>query len=131
MLPYKTRKRLSYLILIVGVPLYIVVAVTLVQHHALAVHELLHGHALGSITLTASDALAIDGLTHAQILGAPSLTQHNVLAVQSMTHAQILQAVTLGGLVIGSLRGTLVAYSLLDGEVVCRALLSGSPTTVH
>jgi predicted membrane channel-forming protein YqfA (hemolysin III family) len=31
MLPYKTRKRLSYLILSVGVPLYIVVAVTLVN----------------------------------------------------------------------------------------------------
>lgn len=106
-------------------------AVALVQHHALAVQALLQGHALGSITLTASDALAIDGLTHAQILGAPSLTQHNVLAVQNMTHAQILQAVTLGGLVIGSLRGTLVAYSLLDGEVVCRALLSGSLETVH
>lgn len=106
-------------------------AVTLVQHHALAVQALLQGHALGSITLTASDALAIDGLTHAQILGSPSLTQHNVLAVQNMTHAQILQAVTLGGLVIGSLRGTLVAYSLLDGEVVCRALLSGSLETVH
>lgn len=106
-------------------------AVTLVQHHALAVQALLQGHALGNVTLTASDALAIDGLTHAQILGAPSLTQHNVLAVQSMTHAQILQAVTLGGLVIGSLRGTLVAYSLLDGEVVCRALLSGSLETVH
>lgn len=106
-------------------------ALALVQHHALAVQALLQGHALGNVTLTASDALAIDGLTHAQILGSPSLTQHNVLAVQNMTHAQILQAVTLGGLVIGSLRGTLVAYSLLDGEVVCRALLSGSLETVH
>ena len=106
-------------------------ALTLVQHHALAVQELLQGHALGNITLTASDALAINGLSHAQILGTPSLTQHNVLAVQGMTHAQILQAVTLGGLVIGSLRGTLVAYSLLDGEVACRALLSGSLETVH
>mgnify|MGYP000904681177 CR=1 FL=1 len=106
-------------------------ALALVQHHALAVQALLQGHALGNVTLTASDALAIDGLTHAQILGSPSLTQHNVLAAQNMTHAQILQAVTLGGLVIGSLRGTLVAYSLLDGEVVCRALLSGSLETVH
>jgi len=31
MLPYKTRKRLSYLVLVVGLPLYIVVAVSVVN----------------------------------------------------------------------------------------------------
>ena len=105
-------------------------AVTLTQHYILAVAELTQGQLIDNVTATVG-ALAVNDLLQGQNIDAVSLTEHAVLAVDSLTQAQIIDIVNLGGLVIGSLDGTLVAYALIDGEIVTRTLLSQSGITVN
>lgn len=95
----------------------------LTQHYVLAVAGLLQGQLLDNVTASLGAILA-DDLLQGQSVDAALLTEHAVLSVAGLTQSQLIDIVNLGGLVIGSLDGTLVAYALVEGEIVTRALLA-------
>ena len=93
--------------------------VELIQGYAVQVASLLQGQALDSVTMTLGGALVSpDSITQGQTLGSPALEEFAVIQVNDLTQAQLLDVVRFGGVVIGEVNGTLVLYSLLDGNLV-------------
>ena len=104
-------------------------ATALVQHYQIQVSALLQQQTLDNVTLSlGGSTLTLADLLQGQAIDAVGLTEYAILSVNDLTQAQILDAVTLGGLVIGELQGTLVVYALVDGEVTTYSLFDGNVT---
>ena len=115
--------------------------VTLTQAHIIVPNSLGQAQTLGTVTLSVDDVLAITGISQAQLIGSVTLTQHHILSVNNLTQAQLIDVVTFGGDTVAELNGTVMMYSLLDGELVASnaldadvsafAALLGTVETIH
>jgi len=95
-----------------------IAVVSIFESGALSVDGLLQLSALDSLTLTPGGALlVVDQLQSSQSVDQVVLTERAVLSINELSQAQITDIVTLGGVVVGELDGTLIFYSLMDGDI--------------
>lgn len=105
-------------------------ASTLIQAHQVAVSNLAQAQTVEQVSLALADLLDIDDLFQGQTADQATLTQAHILSVSDLTQAQLLQAVNFGGLVVGSLKGEIRIYALIDGALTIEPALKGN-ITIH
>jgi hypothetical protein len=105
-------------------------ASTLIQAHQVAVSNLAQAQTVEQVSLVLADLLDIDDLFQGQTADQATLTQAHILSAEDLTQTQLLQAVNFGGLVVGSLKGEIRIYALIDGALTIEPALKGN-ITIH